>query len=137
MNPNSPLAAATYNYSDDRILSEMIIAPHVLYTEKDINMNMDKCPMCGNRLTPGLNYCEACGADVSVYDQVYHDVVYAYSATPIQPQYPQQQPYPPATPPQSTPQTPMTNCPHCGASIPQGTRFCPYCGKEIKKHHFW
>ncbi|MCY0850038.1 zinc ribbon domain-containing protein [Sulfuracidifex metallicus] len=100
---------------------------------------MDKCPMCGSRLTPGMNYCEACGADVSVYDQVYHDVIYANTSMPSQPQYPtQQQVQNSFTSPQpTTSQTPMMNCPHCGASIPQGTKFCPYCGKEIRKHYLW
>jgi len=35
------------------------------------------CPMCGATLRPDLNYCEVCGADVSIYDQVLQQITNA------------------------------------------------------------
>ncbi len=102
---------------------------------------MDKCPMCGAKLTSGLTYCEACGADVDAYQKVYQSVMAFYTQ-------PQQGPvYQPQTSPQQYPTQPqgsqgippqgMVQCPNCYAYNPQGYKFCMRCGKELNKSSPW
>lgn len=60
---------------------------------------MQKCPTCGARLIEGLNYCEVCGADISMYDQVYQSIQGAspFQSFGNQQNFPQQNPQQPQT----------------------------------------
>jgi uncharacterized OB-fold protein len=87
------------------------------------------CPMCGATLRPDLNYCEVCGADVSIYDQVLQLMTNA-------------QPSQGPVFNQPVPQQPMQQgivCPNCGQLNPPDAKRCMYCGAELHKHHhhFW
>jgi len=97
------------------------------------------CPMCGATLRPDLNYCEVCGADVSIYDQVLQLMTNAQpSQGPIFNQPVPQQPMM-----QQPVQQPMQQgivCPNCGQLNPPNAKRCMYCGAELHKHHhhhFW
>lgn len=41
------------------------------------------------------------------------------------------QPYPAPQAPSAAPQAAQSNCPHCGSTVPAGSKFCLNCGKEI------
>jgi predicted amidophosphoribosyltransferase len=95
------------------------------------------CPMCGATLRPDLNYCEVCGADVSIYDQVLQLIM---NAQPFQgPIFNQPVPQQPMM--QQPVQQPMQQglvCPNCGQLNPPNAKRCMYCGAELHKHHhFW
>jgi hypothetical protein len=73
----------------------------------------------------------------ALHDLIAGTLVLTKSANPLPVGYPQ--PYPPQTPPQNgyappayPPQQPVAYaCPHCGAGLPPGARFCSNCGKNV------
>ncbi len=62
----------------------------------------------------------------TLHDMIAGTLVLTKSVNPLPAGYPQ--PYPP----QYSPQPPVAYaCPHCGAALPPGARFCSNCGKNV------
>jgi len=87
-----------------------------------------RCPKCGGEVQPGKRFCGRCGSALTTESlQTQQQIPAAAAPTPLAP--------PPALsatvrvqPP--TPPTEVKPCPHCGAPVLAGAKFCKQCGKS-------
>ncbi|AWR95485.1 zinc-ribbon domain-containing protein [Acidianus brierleyi] len=112
---------------------------------------MQTCPMCGANLVEGLSYCQVCGADVSIYDQIYQSIqgVSPFQSPGNQQNFQQQDFSQQGFQQQNFPQQDFQQnfqqqnpqyqqgipCPNCGFMNPPDAKVCGNCGQELKKHH--
>lgn len=106
---------------------EPVAAPEPVVAPEPVTVataSKGQCPFCGAAANPKDEFCYACGAQL------------AGGATIAQPAAPATKPIPAPAPiqavePVDAAAQPSPICAACGAQVPEGQAFCPFCGAAV------